>query len=122
VILGFTLVQVAVAVVVGLICVAFGLTRRPPNDVTLIGLALVELLLVAQVVVAIVAPGAGNPPIGNPVEFAVYLITALIIPPLAVFWGLIERSRWSSVVLGVAALAVAVMVYRMQQIWAVQLV
>ena len=32
-----------------------------------------------------------------------------------------ERSRWSSVVLGIAAISIAIMIYRMQQIWAIQL-
>ena len=32
----------------------------------------------------------------------------------------LERNRWSTVILGVAALAVGVMVYRMLQIWTVQ--
>jgi hypothetical protein len=35
-----------------------------------------------------------------------------------VFWALIERTRWSTVVLGVAGFAIAVMVVRMAQIWA----
>jgi len=43
------------------------------------------------------------------------------VPPLAVLWGLIERNKWSTVVLGVACLAAAVMVYRMHQIWFVQI-
>jgi general stress protein CsbA len=47
-------------------------------------------------------------------------VTAVLIPPLAILWGLVDRSRWSTVVLGVAVLAVAVMLYRMQQIWFVQ--
>ena len=38
----------------------------------------------------------------------------------AIFWALLERSRWSTVVLGVGALSVAVMIYRMFQIWTVQ--
>jgi hypothetical protein len=46
------------------------------------------------------------------------VITALLIPPAAVFWALIERnSRWSTVVLAVAALSIAVMLVRMHQIW-----
>jgi hypothetical protein len=121
VILAFTIVQIVVAVVVGLVCVVLGLIGRKPSDITLIGLALVELLLIVQTVIAIVAPLVGNPPTGNPLEYWLYLIGALIIPPLAALWGLMERNRWSTVVLGVAALAVAVMLYRMQQIWTVQL-
>ena len=34
---------------------------------------------------------------------AVALISAAIIPPLAVVWALTDRSRWSTVVLGVGA-------------------
>lgn len=116
----FTIVQVAVAVAAGLLCVVLGLANRRPSDLSVGSLALVELLLVAQVVVAIVAPFAGNSPSGSPLEFWVYLVSAVLIPPAAVFWALVERSRWSTVILGVAALSVAVMVWRMQVIWTVQ--
>ncbi len=116
----FTWLQVGVAVIAGSLCVALGLARRPPNDYTMGATLLVELLLIAQLVVAIIAPAVGNPPSGNLVEFYIYLISALLLPPLAGFWALVERNRWSTVVLGVACLAIAVMVYRMYQIWAVQ--
>ncbi len=120
-ILGYTAVLVGSAVLAGLLCIAMGLAGRKPSDITLIALAVVEVLLLAQIVIAIVSPSVGNPPTGNPLEFWVYLVTATIIPPLAVFWALVERTRWSTVVLGVGALAVAVMSYRMYQIWTIQL-
>ena len=120
-ILGFTIVLVGAAVLAGLLCVALGLAGRKPADVTIVALAVVEVLLIVQIVIAIIAPTVGNSPTGNPLEFWVYLLTAAIIPPLAVFWALVERTRWSTVVLGVGALAVAVMAYRMHQIWTVQL-
>lgn len=120
-ILPFTLVQLAIACVAGLLCVVLGLVGRKPNDLTVLSLGLVEILLVAQIVTALVAPAAGNPPSGNPLEFWLYLIAAAIIPPLAVVWALVERTRWSNVVLGAAAFAVAVMLWRMEQIWSVQL-
>lgn len=113
----FTWAQVAVAVVGGLLCLVIGLAGRTPADLTMGSLVLVEVLLVVQLVIAIVAPFAGNPPTGDLVEFYIYLISALLIPPAAIIWGLVDRSRWSTVVLGVAALAIAVMVYRMQEIW-----
>lgn len=113
----FALVQVGVAVIVGLVCVVLGLAGRRPSDLTVGGLALVLLLLVAQVVIAVVAPLAGNPPTGSALEFWVYLVSAVLLPPAAVFWALVERSRWSTVIMGIAALAVAVMVWRMQVIW-----
>lgn len=120
-VLGFTIVQVVVAVLVGLLCVGMGLAGRRPADLTLVALGLVEVLLLAQVIAAIAAPFVGNPPSGNPAEFWVYLVTACLMPPLAAIWALVDRGRWSTAVLGVAAFAVAVMVYRMHQIWTVQL-
>jgi len=116
----FTWVQLAVAFPAGLLCVVLGLAGRRPADLTMGALALVEVLLLGQVVVSIVAPLAGNAPTGSALEFWVYLVTAAIIPPLAIVWGLVDRSRWSTVTLGVAALAVGVMLYRMYQIWFVQ--
>ena len=116
----FTWVQLAVAFAAGLLCVVLGLAGRRPADLTMGALLLVEVLLLGQVVVSIVAPLAGNTPTGSALEFWVYLVTAAIIPPLAIVWGLVDRSRWSTVTLGVAALAVGVMLYRMYQIWFVQ--
>ncbi len=119
-ILVLTIVQIALAVAVGLFCVIRGLIGRVPDDLALGGLALVELLLLAQIVVAALGPAVGNLPTGNPGEFWLYLITAALIPFLAGIWALSDRSRWSTVVLGVAALAIAVMLYRMHVIWTVQ--
>ncbi len=120
-ILGFTVVLVGAALFAGLLCVVLGLAGRKPADITLIALIVVEALLLAQIVIAITAPAFGNTPTGNLLEFWVYLLTAAIIPPLAIIWALVERTRWSTLVLGVGALAVAVMAYRMHQIWTVQL-
>lgn len=119
-ILWFTIAQVVVAVVVGLVATVAGLAGRRPGDATVGGLALLLLLLIVQVVIAVIAPFAGNPPTGSPLEFWVYLVSAVLLPPAAVAWALIERSRWSTVIMGIAALAVAVMVWRMQVIWTLQ--
>jgi hypothetical protein len=116
----FTWVQVGVACLAGLVCLAAGFSGKLPNDITVGATALVLLLLVVQLVVAIVAPFAGNPPTGNVVEFYIYLVSAILLPPLAVVWALVDRTRWSNLVLAAAVFAVAVMVYRMLQIWTVQ--
>lgn len=117
----FTVAQVAVAVAAGVFCVGAGVAGRRPSDWSVGALALVEMLLVAQVITAIVAPLAGNPPTGDLLEFWVYLVSAVLLPIGAVLWALMERSRWSTVVLGVAALAIAIMVWRMHVIWTVQI-
>ncbi len=113
----FTIAQVAVAVAVGVVAVVAGLMGRRPGDVTVGGMALILVPLLAQVVVAIVAPLTGNAPVGSVLEFWVYLVSAVLLPPAAAFWALIERSRWSTVIMGIAALSVAVMIWRMQVIW-----
>ncbi|GAA2989595.1 hypothetical protein JOD63_001757 [Microbacterium terrae] len=119
-ILWFTLVVVVAASVAGVLCVVLGLAGRRPSDLTVGALALVEVLLIVQVVMAIVAPFTGNTPTGSALEFWVYLVSAALLPIAGVAWALLERSRWSTVIMGVAALAVAVMVWRMWAIWTIQ--
>ncbi len=116
----FTTTQVIVACAAGVLCIVLGLAKRVPGDLSMGAVALVELLLVVQLVIAIIAPLAGNPPTGSLAEFYIYLISALILPLAGAFWALIERNRWSTVILGAVCLAIAVMVYRMGQIWFVQ--
>nr|WP_218870467.1 hypothetical protein [Herbiconiux flava] len=104
----------------GILCVVLGLAGRKPTDLTMGATALVEVLLIVQLVVAIAAPAFGNTPSGDPLEFWVYLVSAVLLPVAGGFWALVERSRWSTVILGAVCLAVAVMVYRMNVIWFVQ--
>jgi hypothetical protein len=117
----YTDVEVVVAALAGLLAVILGFIGRKPGDLTMGGALLVELLLVAQLVIAIVSPLVGNHPTGSLIEFYIYLVAALVIPLLAGFWALVERDRWSTVILGVACLAIAVMVVRMDIIWTVQI-
>jgi hypothetical protein len=117
VIWGYTGVEIAVALAAGALAIVLGLAGRRPSDLSLAGPALVELLLLAQLVVAIVSPFNGNPPRGSVPEFYAYVISALIIPPAAVVWALFERTRWATVVVGIACLAIAVMLVRMEIIW-----
>lgn len=116
----FTIILIAVSTLAGLVCVVLGLAGRKPADLTVLAVVVVEVLLLTQVVIALIAPAVGNQPTGNLAEFWVYLATACLMPPAAIAWALTDRSRWSTVVLGVAALAIAVMAYRMNQIWTVQ--
>ncbi|GAB3631290.1 hypothetical protein GCM10027421_06430 [Microbacterium shaanxiense] len=120
-ILWFTTLQIVVAVAAGLFCIIAGLARRRPSDLSVGALALVEVLLVVQIIMAIIAPFAGNPPSGDLLEFWVYLVSAALLPIGGVIWALLERSRWSTVILGVVALAVAIMLWRMQVIWTIQI-
>ena len=116
----FTWLQIAIALIVALFCLVTFARKMPPNDYALGGTLLVALLLLAQIIVAAIAPAAGNAPTGDLLEFWLYLITAFILPLAAAFWALADRSRWSNLILAVASLAVAVMLYRMFFIWTVQ--
>ncbi|PYY35183.1 hypothetical protein DEJ16_08440 [Curtobacterium sp. MCJR17_055] len=113
----FMWVQFAIACVIGVAAVVLGLVGRKPDDATVGALALVELLLLVQFVVALIAPAVGNPPQGNVLEFWVYAVSVVLVPPATIVWALIDRTRWSTVVLGAGAFTAAVMVYRMYQIW-----
>jgi hypothetical protein len=116
----FSTAQIAIAVLAGVLCLVLGFVGRVPNDLTMGATALVELLLIIQFVVALVSPALGNNAAGDLLIFYVYMVSALLVPAAAAFWALIDRTRWSTVVLGVACLAIAVMVFRMNEIWFVQ--
>ncbi len=113
----YTWVQVGVAVVVGVLCIIIGLLGKVPGDFSVGALVLVELLLIGQFFVTIVQPFVGNNIVGDGLEFWTYLITAMLLPIGAIMWVFIDRTKWSTVVLGAAALSVAIMLWRMQVIW-----
>ncbi|MFC7432740.1 MULTISPECIES: hypothetical protein [unclassified Agrococcus] len=116
------LAQATVVGVLGAGVAIAGVAKARMNDLVLGAAALAMLSLVVQVVASIVAPIVGAGPTGDLLEYWVYLVTALLIPPAAVLWAFADKGRWSVLVVGVGLLAVAVMVYRMHQIWFVQVV
>ena len=116
----FTTIAIAVSVIAGLVALVLGGIGRKPDDYSVLATAAVALVLVVQIVIGIVAPFVGNEPTGDIVEWWIYLVTALVLPVGAIIWALVDRSRWATIVMGVASLAVAVMVFRMNQIWFVQ--
>lgn len=79
--------------------------------------AVVEALLLVEVVVAAVRTATGDGT-GDPWTFWGYLLTSLVVLPVAAVWSFAERTRWSSVVLLVAALTVAFLHVRMVEVWA----
>ena len=116
-ILWYAVVTIAVALVGAVLCLVAALRKRGPDDFTMGATLLVALLLIAQIVISIAAPFAGNQAVGDPLEFWMYLIVALLLPPAAGFWALVDRTRWANLVLAVVHLSVAVMTYRMLVIW-----
>jgi hypothetical protein len=106
-----------VAMVGGLYSLILGLIGRLPSLFSLIPLVLSTVGLLAQIVVTAVLLIAGAPCKGDPIEFYGYLLTALIVAVGAGFWSLAERTKVSTIILGVANLTLAIMIFRMHQIW-----
>ena len=93
------------------------LRNRPVILRQLMFAGVVEALLLVEVVLAVVRSVSGTGPADVP-TFWGYLITALILLPIAAAWAFAERTRWSSVVLLVAALTSAFLQLRLVQVWA----
>jgi hypothetical protein len=84
----------------------------------LAALGVLEILLLVEVGL-IVAKLAGGQ---HPAQLATligYLIAMPIVPVVAAFWGLLERSRWGPAVIVVAGLVAPVLMVRLHQIWPV---
>jgi hypothetical protein len=109
--------QLVIAIAGGIICLLLGMAMRKPSGLSIGVLALVQIALVAQLIASVALVFSGERAKLDTVEFFAYLIVAIMIPVAAAFWALIERTRWSTVIMGVAALTVAVMLVRMSQIW-----
>ncbi len=112
---------VAISVVAVVLAALGGLStalRRRIGSAHLATTGVLELLLVVQAVLAAVAVGGGH----RPAEFATfvaYLVSVVLLPVAGLLWARTEPTRWAGTVLGVAGLAVAVMVWRLVDLWEV---
>lgn len=91
---------------------------RPVIFVQLIAGAVVVAAILAQMVMVAIALSSGGLS-ADPWLLWGYLITAVLLLPGAGWWALLDRTRWSSVVLVVAAFTIVVMQLR---IWQIQVV
>ena len=114
-----TPLAVVVTVLAGLLAVAGLLSTAAGRRMGLLHWVLVGLLeavLVVQGVLA-VAGLVGGHRLTETATFYAYLATVLLVPVLGALWARTERSRWAGAQLAVAGLAVAVMVWRLVQLW-----
>lgn len=114
---GFFLAGVVVCLLSALICIGAAVIRQPPNDVTILSVAAVELFLLVYGVTAVIRQAGGETVGGEAWEFWGYFLTALCIPVGGFWWAILERSRWSNLVMGAVGITVFVMLFRMEQIW-----
>ena len=107
----------AVGLISTVICLTAGILKKAPNDVTILSVAAVELALLVYLVGSIIRVAAGEQIAGETWEFWGYLLTALVLPVGAVYWSILERTRWSNFVLAAVGITALVMAARMNQIW-----
>ena len=113
-VLAYVVMALAGAMVVwGLVTAA---VDKPPGRAQLLFAAGVEVVTVIQTIVAFAVLAQGF----RPVELATtigYLIGIVVLIPVAWFWANVERTRFSGVVLAVAAFAVLAMTFRLLTLW-----
>ena len=111
--------QLWFGVLAGLLLVVMGLIGRKPSGFSLALVAGSEFGLLMQLIASITLVILGERAKLDTWEFFGYLIVALMVPVAAAIWALIDRNRWSTVVMGAGILTVTVMLVRMQQILSV---
>lgn len=118
----FFLTQSWFALAAGLVLVFMGLIGRIPSGFSISLVAISELALIVQLVLSIVMVIMGEQAKVDTLEFFGYLLVALMIPAGGAFWALLERGKWSTVIMGAALLTLSVMLVRMWQIWSGEIV
>jgi hypothetical protein len=77
---------------------------------------LVEVGLLVQLVAGIVRLSTDDRQV-DALAYVGYLLTPLLVLPLAGFWALLERTRWGPAVMVIGCLTVPVLVLRLGQVW-----
>jgi predicted transporter len=113
---GIVVALYATSLALGIAGLAAALLGRAPGRLLLAGSVLVEAVLVVSAVAAVVLLARGHRP-AETATFLAYLVGVLLVVPATMLWSLAERTRWSSLVLAVGGLTVAVMTVRMQVLW-----
>ncbi len=114
--------QLWFGVAAGLLLVLMGLVGRKPSGFSLALVAGSEFGLLMQLIASITLVILGQRAVLDTWEFFGYLIVAIMVPVGAAIWALVERTRWSTVIMGAGVLTVVVMLVRMHQIWTGQVV
>lgn len=113
-----TVLLVGISVVLAVWSLVLVALNRNLDNPLFYGFALLEVGLLVQLLAGSVALAYTERNV-NGITFIGYLLTALLIPPLAVVWSIAEKSRWGTSVLVLASLTVAFLVVRMDQIWTI---
>jgi hypothetical protein len=103
----------ALLAVAGVVSTAAG---RRTGQLHLAAAALLEAVLLVQAVLAVVLLVGGHHP-KETAAFLGYLVGIVLVPVAGVLWARSEPTRWAGTVLVVAAVVVAIMDWRLVQLW-----
>jgi hypothetical protein len=106
----------AAALLVALVGAVSTLARRRMGLAHWIVVGVLEAVLLVQTAVALVRLAGGHR-LAESSTFYGYLIGVLLVPLIGAGWAWTERTRWAGTQLAVAGLAVAIMVWRLLQLW-----
>jgi dolichol kinase len=107
---------IVLSLVIALVSLLTSMRNRAMGTVLLVGLGVLEVGLLVQAGFVIAGMVGGEGP-DETATLIGYVAGSLVIPPVAVFWGVGERSRWGPAVIAVAGFAIPGMIGRMLQIW-----
>lgn len=112
-------------IILGIVAAIFALVSYPiwkrPNDLHIFVAGAIAILLLVQVGVGLASAVSGNGPTGNLAEWWLYLITAIVVVFVGTIWSFVDTNKWSLLIHAVIGITIAVMVYRMYQIWYIQI-
>jgi hypothetical protein len=116
---GFSLVLIIASLFVGAWCFVAVARDRWVGASHLVALAALELALFAQAVAVAIRMIGGERP-AQMGTFIGYLVTSVLLLPLAIVLTFLERTRWGAVIAGGGAIVAAVVVLRLRQVWAIE--
>lgn len=106
-------------IIAALVLAAWYLLRsaldRAPTRLDLIAAGVLTALTAVLVLLAVIGLFDGSRP-ADTTTFAGYLITTVAFTPTAAYLAKMEPTRWGSLILGIGALILPVLVLRLQQI------
>lgn len=109
---------IAIAVACALWAFVMAIANRQPRELMVIAAGVVEAAVVIVALVGIVMMiGPGPDQTIQTGTFIGYMVVTPMIMPVGLVWALAEKSRWGTVVLGISALVIPVMVIRLDQVW-----
>lgn len=114
---GFMIAATIVCAIALVVAIWATAKRDHPADASILGMAAVFLTLIAFGIGHGILLAQGHTMAGPALEFWGYFITAFIIPPIAFFWAVSDKTRWSNLIMAAVAFTIWIMIWRMNVLW-----